>query len=167
MTVGDNYNSVLWNGTNWIVGSSVSTNNHLYASTPAGTWTAGATGSGQTVNLLAWDGTRHTTAEGTSFRYSTSNTLGTTTQISYPRPFNTQTQRRVKYYDNKLHYESGYYIYVTPATSLYWEHSTPIIDGIASPGSSAGTIQGNTGCLWVGAAGIIVASNVGKISTSF
>jgi hypothetical protein len=167
LTVGNDYNSVLWNGTNWIVGANVSTNNYLYASTPAGTWTADATGSGTTVNLLAWDGTRHITVEGTSFRYSTSNTLGTTTSVTYPRPFNTQTQRRVKYYNNKLHYESGYYVSAIPATSLYWEHSTPIIGGNVSPGSTAGTISGNAGCLWVGAAGIIVGSNEGQISTSF
>ena len=46
LTVGANYTGVIWNGTNWLVSATLSTNNFLYASTPSGTWTVGATTSG-------------------------------------------------------------------------------------------------------------------------
>jgi hypothetical protein len=85
LTVGATYNSVVYNGTNWVVGSSNSTNNHLYASTPSGTWTAGTTGVADNCYIIGWDGTRHITRETSSnnntLRYSTSTTLGTTTEF--------------------------------------------------------------------------------------
>jgi hypothetical protein len=167
LTVGASYGSVVWNGTNWIVGASSSTNNHLYASTPAGTWTAGATGSATTANILAWDGTRHITAEGSNFRYSTSNTLGTTTVVVEPKAFNFQTQNRTKYYNGKLYFESGYYLNCTPTTSTYWAYSSLNLGPNLSPSTSAGAFTNNVGCLWAGAAGVIIASSVGQIATSF
>ena len=52
LTIGTSYRSVVWNGTNWIVGATQSTNNYLYASTPSGTWPAGQTGQNSTINKL-------------------------------------------------------------------------------------------------------------------
>ena len=56
-TIGTNYYTVTYNGTNWLVGTSISTNNYLYASNPTGTWTAGASNIGSDIASLLSDGT--------------------------------------------------------------------------------------------------------------
>jgi hypothetical protein len=94
--------------------------------------------------------------------------LGTTTAVVQPKPFNTQTQKRAKYYNGKLYYESTYYINTTPITSNYWETRTAEIGPNGRPSTSSSTLASQSGgCLWAGAAGIIIASNDGQIATTF
>ena len=58
-TIGTTYVCVVYNGTNWLVGATNSTNNYLYASNPSGTWTAALSSQGA-LNLygLYYDGTK-------------------------------------------------------------------------------------------------------------
>ena len=169
LTVGSTYYSVAWNGTNWVIGADLSTNNYLYASTPSGTWTAGSTGSATGVVLILWDGTRHITAEGNgltagAFRYSTSTTLGTTTALnsgsSATVGSDNQFQQLTKYYSNKVYsLASGRIGAFTTASAAYPIMAQPIDTPIVAYGS--------VGALWVGAAGYVVADTSGRIYTSF
>jgi len=170
-TLGTNYYTVVWNGTNWIVGAEVtSTNNYLYASAPSGTWTAGATGSGGNVDKIIWDGTRHITWENTSqlVGYSTSTTLGTTTEVK-GAPFNSQTGQgaiaSMVYYNNKIYITNGRYLQSftptsTAAALVDNNHLLPSYMAGALP--SAGVLS-----LYVNASGIVALSNYGAIWTSF
>ena len=68
LTVGATYNSVIWNGTNFIVGGNTSTNNYIYSATLAGTWTAASYAGSTTIEALFYDGTRTIIAGGTAVR---------------------------------------------------------------------------------------------------
>jgi hypothetical protein len=167
LTIGSDYYSPIWNGTNWIVGASHSTNNSLYASTPSGTWTVGATGSAGTVYKIIWDGTRHTTYEGTTFdaRYSTSVTLGTTTSIANAHK-GASSAGSEYFYNNKIYLNNGYYYAnYTPASSINSTQSVPVLAPTAIR-STTPFINSNAGAIWAGAAGIIIAGQNG-IYTSF
>jgi len=167
LTVGADYYDVTWNGTNWIVGANTSTNNHLYASTPSGTWTAGSTGA-RDVYFIHWDGTRHLTLEsGTpSPYYSTSLTLGTTTAYVSTHQGEYTNAGAHSYYNGKLYVTSSrYWGTLTPATS-----TTVVTDGAQQlPVIVRGTtpfINGSQMAFFAGAAGLIYASSFG-IYTSF
>jgi hypothetical protein len=167
LTVGATYGSVLWNGTNWIVGATHSTNNHLYASTPSGTWTAGASGSGAEVQLLAWDGTRHLTQESDIIRYSTSTTLGTTTSYTTPRASTSLYFATSALYNSKLHYALyGYLNVLIPASATYPNIETPILTPLLATGVSGMTFAAVTG-MYVNATGYLITDDVGRIWTSF
>lgn len=167
LTIGTTYNCVVWNGTNWVVGANNSTNNYLYASTPSGTWTAGASTSSATISSIVWDGTRHITIEGTTYRYSTSLTLGSTTAytlFSFPSTYNFATSRL---YSGKI-----YTIYAawmqswTPTSTAIPTLSMPIMSPTTFV-NSTGALDSNTPCIWVGASGYIVSDSFGRIFTSF
>jgi hypothetical protein len=168
LTVGARYYDVAWNGTNWIVVADSSTNNYLYASTPSGTWTAGATGSGDREFFIAWDGTRNLTVGGTTPepRYSTSTTLGTTTAYTNPHQGEAIRSGTYFYYNNLLYISNTrYFGSLVPATSS----TTTIHPGQLLPMMTRSTtpfLQSHTGAIFVGAIGIIYASNFG-IFTSF
>jgi hypothetical protein len=162
-TVGTTYSTVVYNGTNWIVGASHSTNNYLYASTPSGTWTAGQSGSSANVSQLFWDGTRNLELSNSNgqLRYSTSSTLGTTTQ----------TDARVTgsdYYYNSEIYSNGAIIQIY--SSVINANNTAIKNkSFLSPTTeidAAGNLSANFSAIFAGAAGIIVTGN-GHIYTSF
>jgi hypothetical protein len=169
VTTGTIYYDVAYNGTNWIVGTNFSTNNHLYASSPSGTWTAGHTGSSGAVYRIIWDGTRHITYETSSYgpRYSTSTTLGTTT--SYAANHNGLYQYTDHYilYNSKVYLANGYYLAsFTPAsTSVTTRDVAQQMPGRLT-GSSPFFEGRGPGALWVGAQGYIWASDWG-IYTSF
>jgi hypothetical protein len=166
IAVGTDYRSPVWNGTNWIVAADTN-NNYLYATTPSGTWTAGATGSGNTLYKIIWDGTRHTTYETTAFnpRYSTSLTLGTTTEISNAHR-GQQRAGSIYFYNNKIHINTGfYYATYTPDSSATVTQSAPILTPVQIISSSP-YINNNQGVIWAGAVGIIFAGVTG-IYTSF
>jgi hypothetical protein len=147
-TVGTSYNSVVYNGTNWVVGASNSTNNHLYASDPSSTWTAGTTGVSSTCYIIGWDGTRHITRETTNnnhpLRYSTSTTLGTTTELtnfSTADAANINVKSRTNLYNSKVYTASGLYytnVSTTPSDTnfLYGQINrqfTPAYSGNTAP----------------------------------
>jgi len=168
LTVGARYYDAAWNGTNWIVVADSSTNNYLYASTPSGTWTAGATGSAGSVYFIAWDGTRNLTIEGTAYvsRYSTSTTLGTTTTYTNGHQGEQAYSGAYFYYNNLLYISNTrYFGSLVPATSA----TTTVYPGQLLPMITRSTtpfINSHAGAIFVGAIGIIWASQYG-IFTSF
>jgi hypothetical protein len=171
ITVGTTYYGVVWNGTNWIVAASNSTNNHLYASAPSGTWTAGADVSNAGLTGIWWDGTRHYVARGSTGTpgYSTSTTLGTTTDI-YTFQIANSAQISNAYgivYSGKFFTSNEIKLYsVTMDSTTY----PAVSDSVQSPSTqnyitdpyvySAGL------ALWYGAAGWIIGGQ-GQIWTSF
>jgi frataxin-like iron-binding protein CyaY len=172
LTIGAAYRTVAWNGTNWIIGAEANTNNYLYASTPSGTWTVGATGSGSDTYKIIWDGTRHTVLSGGSYGtpyYSTSTTLGAVTAmvggpqipVSYAQYTGT-----FLYYSGKYYMSNGSYIQSFAAVS-----GNPVLDApIPLPSALSQLtpyLQGGIQGFWVGAAGYIVSGNAGQIYTSF
>ena len=166
ITVGTSYNSVVWNGTNWVVGSTFSTNNYLYASTPSGTWTAGATAGNGIVCILCWDGTRHTFSETSLFGYSTSTTFSGAVYIDSPGNFGGLNQRAAKLYNGKLYFDSGYTQIMTPASLTRLAYDTPFISPTSRATTATGVIGAYPGCLYIDANGYIIASNEGYLWTS-
>jgi hypothetical protein len=163
ITVGTSYLTVVYNGTNWIVGTTNSTNNYLYASTPSGTWTAAQTGTSNNVSQLFWDGTRNLALSNSNgqLNWSTSPTLGTTTQ----------TDARISdgsYYYNSELYTGGAIVQVY--STVINANNTAIKNKVfLSPSAeidTAGNISVNFNCIFAGAVGIMVSGN-GHIYTSF
>jgi hypothetical protein len=165
-TIGTSYFAVSYNGTNWIVGASASTNNYLYASTPSGTWTAADDGTASTINAIWWDGTRNITISSTtSPRYSTSVTLGTTTEIVNIVNLGTGEQTgkvRNLYYDGKLYFSASGCI--TNAST------TPFQTNFLSTGkkevSPGGATDSTINYVFIGTIGQIIYSE-STIYTSF
>jgi hypothetical protein len=166
--VGTAYHSVVYNGTNWIVGATFNaSNNYLYASDPSGTWTVGHSGSGDTIYNIYWDGTRHITQENVyNIFFSTSTTLGTTTQYNNMQinPSYSGLQP-VWPYSDKIYFTNGaYLVSFTSASSVNPTQQAPIL----LPNTlNDTTIQATVSSIWIGAAGIIVATSAGFIWTSF
>lgn len=167
LTVGAVYNSVIWNGTNWIIGADNSTNNYLYASAPSGTWTAGASGSGVQIIQIFWDGTRHITVDTVTGipSISTSTTLGTVTALSGVLR---NTSARNFYYNGKI-YSAGITLSefnMIPQNSTF----APFITiGLSPTATNAadGTLRNASGGLWAGSQGYIMTDTSGRIYTSF
>jgi hypothetical protein len=170
LTIGTGYATVMYNGTNWIVGSSLSTNNYIYASTPSGTWTAGHTGTSLSIRNFFYDGTRtlEIPSDG-SLRYSTSATVGTTTQLD---GIQLRNANQYNYYYNGKIYSMGQLIMVvdtTPQTGDRGKVYLPLI----SPGMQIdqnGTPVDRSATIFVGSAGYIVSSlysSSSQIFTSF
>jgi len=168
ITVGATYNMVSYNGTNWIVVASFSTNNYLYASTPSGTWTAGNDGSGTELRYIFWDGTRNIVVESSGgVNYSTSTTLGTTTAFSAEGVRGTAGQ--YNFYLNQNIYSVGAGIAATGTAPVTGEVPNQSFISI-SPSTrlnSSGALQDIAGSIWVGTAGYIVGADGGRIYTSF
>jgi hypothetical protein len=161
LTVGSTYCMVSWNGTNFVVAANISTNNYLYASTPSGTWTAGADGSGASLNSIIWDGTRHIVCTSSSKpRYSTSTTLGTTTQINNINDLNSSGENEARAFN--YYYNGRIYSSVTKANggiSSDWS-TTPFQTNYVTTGtkylSPGGVSSIDTRFLFIGTIGQIV-----------
>jgi hypothetical protein len=167
-TIGTTYAMVSWNGTNFVIAAQNSTNNYLYASTPSGTWTAGADGSATSLYYITWDGTRHIVATTTGvLRFSTSTTLGTTTASSNITALNSNSETDAK---NRNFYYNGR-IYSTVAAGTMTDFSTTPIQSTFFVTGSKSLAPGATGfqnatILYVGSVGqILLAGNA--IYTSF
>jgi hypothetical protein len=169
LTVGAYYYDVVWNGTNWIVGAEFNTNNYLYASTPSGTWTAGATGSGGSVVSIKWDGTRHIVHESSSYitRYSTSTTLGTTTQYTNTHRGEYAEPGPYFYYNNRMYVSNSRYIgsFIPASSASVTNYPAQLLPVTTGPAGNA-FLNGGQYCIFVNASGIIFASVFG-IFTSF
>lgn len=168
LTVGASYNSVIWNGTNWIVGADHSTNNYLYASTPSGTWTAGASGTAASIMQIFWDGTRHiaVTSSTGATSFSTSTTLGTVTD--YSASTLRSSKIRNYYYNGKIYSVGTYIVEYDPAPQA--TTYMPIKNIALSPGTrnnADGTSSNANAAIWVGSQGYITSDNSGRIYTSF
>jgi hypothetical protein len=169
--IGSTYNFVTHNGTNWLTGSSASTNNGLYASDPSATWTAFTTAAGGILRFGVFDGTRTIIQDGTSIYYSTSSTYATFTLLeNVPTYPSSNSIRRNSYYDQKIHY----------INTLYYQNwsTVPINTRFSSAVSgvqyNAGTRLNNSNdlssdaiCIFVGSIGTIIGGNNLQIWTSF
>jgi hypothetical protein len=179
LTVGAQYNCVTWNGTNWIVGATASTNNYLYATTPSGTWTAALSyGTGTAIYALYYDGTRTnffwaSTGIGQYlFFYSTSTTLASPVQYNgtnLPSTFNSNPVSKLKYYSGSIYSIYNYISSFITTSSAYPEIKVPILTPTAfeSYDGAMNYLTGGNLCLWVGAQGYIIGDANGAIYTSF
>jgi hypothetical protein len=170
LTVGSNYATVMYNGTNWIVGASNSTNNYLYASTPSGTWTAASTSTGLSIRNFFYDGTRSLeVVQDGSLRYSTSTTVGTTTQMT---GIQLRGAGQYNYYYNGRIYSIGQSLIsvdTTPVTGDYGKVYPPIFPPTIQNDFN-GTFKDGSQAIFVGSAGYIVVSvenGISQIFTSF
>lgn len=173
-TIGTAYYAVAYNGTNWIVGASVSTNNALYASDPSATWTAFVGAGGAAILWLAYDGTRTFSADNSStFHFTTSSTYASWTTLVGLAPYapsTAGTKRLISYHNNKIHY----------VNNLYYQNFTTdtITNGLPGKISTieflpsnmigtASTINGNAYAIFACATGLLFAGSFQWIWTSF
>jgi hypothetical protein len=171
LTVGANYQCVVWNGTNWVVGSTVSTNNYLYATTPSGTWTAGYDNVGNNITQIFWDGTRTLySVSPYQWNYSTNTAIGTPSVYTDTTP-GAAGKGKVKLYNGNIYIGTGqgHISGFVPSSTAYPEN-LPIINagGTHINDSGSGFVQqGGVEALWVGAQGFIMTNSRGDIYTSF
>jgi hypothetical protein len=174
LTVGTSYNCVVWNGTNWIIGTTNATNNYIYATTPSGTWTAAAAGGSLSVIGLWYDGTRTiiSTGSGNSvLNYATSGIL--TPNFTYNEVFNVNTNNinNTKYYSGSMYFAGSYVSSFVTSSSSYPLTSTPINSPSAvewyDPASGLTYLRGVNSIIAVTSLGILVGSANGAIYTSF
>ena len=168
LTVGDAYRGVVWNGTYFIVFSSTSTNNILYATTPSGTWTAAQAGLNSALDNIVWDGTRHIifTANGSVY-YSTSTTCASAVQFEN---FNVVsggegTGKSLSYYYNgRIYCSNNPWLFnmSTVPTQTYYLFNQAAKQ--YAPGSTSDNPSARY--LYIGSQGIILVS-AGIIWTSF
>lgn len=169
ITVGSGYRCVVWNGTNFVIGASISTNNFLYASTAAGTWTAGFTGNSAAMEWLIWDGTRHTFQDST-IGVSTSTTLASITFFENYGLTGVNI-RNVALYDSKIWGTFMYFANFEPVSTAFPNNPknfglSPATYPYAEVSSQVG-LTAAYGCLFVGAIGYMIADQAGRIYTSF
>lgn len=165
-TVGSLYNTVIWNGTNWIVGAVNSTNNYLYATAPSGTWTAASTGLANDILCLFWDGTRHTFVTSSPlWYYSTSTTMASPTLLN-GTPINATTINRNKLYSGSIYCLSAYLQSFVAGSNAYPTIGTPII-APSSRVSSTNALSSYSSCIGVFAIGTMIGDQHGRIYTSF
>jgi hypothetical protein len=172
----ESYNAVVWNGTNWIIGTGYGTNNGLYATAPSSTWTAVGIAGNVNLNIrgLWWDGTRHIiasdTGSGYPFYYSTNITASTNDGQYSSAPQLIGGPGSAKLYSSTMHIISHYYQSFVPASSSSVNVSYPQISPSAVQkyvGGGVFSLVDNTGAIFVSASGIILADSVGRIWTSF
>ena len=165
-TIGSTYFSVIWNGTNWVVGADVSTNNYLYASTPSGTWTAAVTVSSTAIRKIFWDGTRHVFYNN-GWYYSTS-TSTLTGAVAYTGVGNmgTNVDKQSVLYNGTLYYGEIYWNTLSVASTSVVSLSPLAISPTAIVSGSTPYISSGLNSFFAGAAGLIVVGNR-KIFTSF
>ena len=167
-TMGTSYYSVAWNGTNWIVVGTTSTNNYIYASTPSGSWTSGNVASSATFTSVIYDGTRIIASQdNNAVWYSTSSTFSSATVYqSYVQDYGTAGGKSRYFYNGNLYTLLGTINKITTDSTAY-----PLSDYVSFNPSlvinTAGTNTFQGGCIWVGAAGYIVGTSEGAIFTSF
>jgi len=170
-TVGTNYYTVSWNGTNWLVGTNISTNNYIYATTPSGTWTAAVTSAAGAIGQIYYDGTRNIWSDGTSVYFSTGTTLASATIYSSVSVVagNETVKGYLKFYNSALYrfgvglqsYTGLSGTYVSPSAITFLPTAT-----LASAGTSFSGGSNSVGN-FVGAIGYIATDSVGRLYTSF
>jgi len=173
--VGDTYNSVTYNGTNWIIGTPNGTSlNAITASTPSGTWTEITVGGGSAPTyVVAYDGTGTWAITDTSYYYTTATNYTGWNSISNVTPAsgaNATYKNAIAFYNGRV-YHAGYYLESFSKTVVNtnfvnksnlellptdrFSQTTPFISGTLLPK------------LFVGSAGIILGSSSSTIFTTF
>lgn len=168
LTVGATYNSIIYNGTNYVVGATNSTNNYLYSSTLGGTWTAGSSGA-VTIQALFYDGTRTIVASSTNLRYGTSTDLGSLTTVSNFSIISGDGHRNLYLYSGRLYYLKPFITSVstTPAVSGYLND---IATAQIAPGTqpiTGGSLSADNNVIFAGSQGLIVGGQFGQLYTNF
>jgi hypothetical protein len=168
-TIGTTYYSVIWNGTNWIIGAAISTNNTLSATTPSGTWTAAASdASPSSIFFIAWDGTRHyyQTNVGASAEwwYSTNTTMTSSVDLNLSAIPGNDAWKKYAYYSGSIYGVATIIQQLTMATGLPIQNN----HGISPTSQITSTGLGNGAkTIWYGASGYIVSDTLGRLWTSF
>jgi hypothetical protein len=164
LSVGTNYSCVVWNGTNWIIGADISTNNYLWATTPSGTWTAATVAGGNSVNGLWWDGTRHIIHNNQQFWYNTATTLASAISIQYV-PQTSFGINNAKYFSGSMYMYNAWLQSFITASNIQPVLGTPSISPNAIQNSTYPNASG--GALCVTSQGRVIADGRGRIYTSF
>jgi hypothetical protein len=164
LTVGVNYNCVAWNGTNWLIGTSITTNNYLYATTPSGTWTVGLALGGNAINGIWSDGTTTIVSNGGGLYYYTATTLTSPTTYNGV-PGGTFTPTTARIYSTKFYAYGCYLQSFTISANANPALQVPTV----SPGTYTNGVAlvARTGGIGVFAAGIVIGDAGGRIWTSF
>jgi hypothetical protein len=172
ITVGTAYYDVIWNGTNWIITASNSTNNFIRATDPTATWTAGQAGDPQTISFIKWDGTRHIFGcESTwSIFYSTATDLSSDTQIGNVSVDGTSADQA-----SKLHFLYNNRFYSVDTYLQQWSVSLTNDNVPLSPAQflpevfyrGGVSINKDTYAIYVDNNGLIYLGQTGSINTSY
>lgn len=174
VTVGDSYFDVTYNGTNWLVVGTSSTNNAIYASTPSGTWTALAIGGANTAAFCAYDGTATIVVLQQGTPYYTTSTTYASAASKLPNLTNS-TNYIFQEGKQRINYASGKIYWFTYTSTSY-----PVVMGELSTGISgenwsdykpfafppASGFNKLPSAIFVGTAGKIIGA-AGSIYTSF
>jgi hypothetical protein len=167
--IGPNYQQSLWNGTNWIVVSSIDTGyNYLYATTPSGTWTRDVHTGGENIGIIISDGTRTIIAKSGDYWYTTTGTtLATTTTISQQITTNSNPNLTKAYNGSVYRLRNGYlhvFSFTTGASYVTHDNFYLLPTSYLNQG---GTVTNSALSLSVGAEGMVLVNNQGSIYTSF
>jgi len=165
--VGTSYYDLIWNGTNWIVGTSGAANTYLYATTPSGTWTAGAALTTDDIRSMIWDGTRAIYSSGApSMVQVTGTTLASGAVLSAPS-FGTGAVNAKFLYSGVVYTGARFFSKFTPSASLYpstiFQCMLPSVYDSGNGALGGATLT----AIYVNANGIIITDSAGRIYTSF
>ena len=168
LTVGANYQSVIWNGTNFIVAGNNVTNNYIYSATLAGSWTA-ASSLAVNITSLFYDGTRTYIGSSTNLRYTTATDLSSTTAVENFGVSKGLVHKALYLYSGRFTYFSNYIasISTTPSVAGYLSGKAAAQNGPGTELSGAGGLTSDGIVIFVGSQGSIVGGEYGQIYTNF
>lgn len=168
LTVGPTYNTVIWNGTNYIVGANNSTNNYIYSATLAGTWTAGSAAA-VTIEALFYDGTRTIVASSTNLRYGTSTDLSSLTTVQNFSIESGDGHRDLYLYSGRLYYQKSFITSVstTPAVAGYLNDIATAHIAPGTQPNTTGALSADNNVIFAGSQGLIVGGQFGQLYTNF
>jgi hypothetical protein len=171
-TVGTTYYCLVWNGTNWIVGAGLSTNNYLYATTPSGTWTAAVTVGASTISYgILWDGTRHIWQENYQYYYNTGSTLASALTWVVPTTPVNSTIANFKLYSGVIYKVDGALQTITPSSTSNPITSVPSLlpstNYYYDSSANANSFNNGAVSILITSAGYILGDAYGRIFTSF
>jgi hypothetical protein len=168
-TIGSTYNTVVWNGTNWIVGATASTTNYAYATTPSGTWTQDTTTGINDIGQIYWDGTRSIFVENNQVMYSATTTLAS--NLNYyglaAQASNETTKSFWKYYNNVVYRFSLLLTSFIPESTQTPAMGTPSFLPYTNNSSGNAMNGASNSAAFVGAVGFICSDGNGRLYTSF
>jgi len=167
------YVTVIWNGTNWIIGTASSSNtNYLWASTPSGTWTpAGMAPNTDGILALFYDGTKTIINMNNDNWYFTNSGTILSDVVAYsggPTFISTKENKNSKLYAGSIYLHSTYKQSFVAGTNIRPSQSSVEIGALTfMSNGSASFLSNRMSTFGVFPAGQIVCSNGGAIVTSF
>ena len=174
---GDTYNSVTYNGTNWLISTvGGATANGIYASTPSGTWTefAIATSVSQCF-VVTYDGTNTWAIVDGGWFYTSSTTFTPDSWAGIynyaPASISSHNFKSASSFYNGRLYQLGYYLQSatsTPVNTNYLTRSIMEFTPFNQNASSTPFISVlSTKAFYIGSAGMIIVGGNSEIYTSF